>query len=134
MCAYHAQNSRKGGEHIVDYGKEKTDKRARGVLPRDVCRLANDIICGHNARKARFQTSGLEFDRRAIAAVYAAMSSIGEDVSDAAARKHLQGKVFDSACRQIPYEYMGDCYCGRQKFYRYRRELCRRVAEEMEMI
>jgi len=113
---------------------EKAKKRARGPLPRDVCRVANEIICGHTARKARFQASGLEFDRRAIAAVCAAMRSIGEDVSDEAAREHIQNKVFDSACRKIPYEYMGDCYCGRQKFYRYRKELCQRVAEEMEMI
>ena len=29
---------------------------------------------------------------------------------------------------------MGECNCGRQKFYEYRRELCRRVAEEMGMV
>ena len=113
---------------------KKAKKRTRGPLPRDVCQMANEIIRGYDARKARFQVSGLEFDRRAIAAVRAAMSSIGADISDESAREHIQSKVFDSACRKIPYEYMGDCYCGRQKFYRYRRELCRRVAEEMEMI
>ena len=58
----------------------------------------------------------------------------GGDISDEAARKRLQNKVFDSVSRHIPYEYMGECNCGRQKFYEYRRELCRRVAEEMGMV
>lgn len=103
-------------------------------LPRDVCRIANEIIRGHGARKARFLKSGLEFDRRAIAAVYAAMNSIGKDISDENMRKHLQKNVLESVGEHIPYEHLGECYCGRQKFYDYRRELCRRVAEEMEML
>lgn len=113
---------------------EAVKKCVREPLPRDVCRVVNEIIRGNGARKTRFSQSGLEFDRRAIAAVYVAMNSIGEDIPDDTARKCLQNRVMDSVSGHIPYEHMGECYCGRQKFYDYRRELCRRVAKEMGML
>ncbi len=122
----------KGGDFI--YAGEKSVTKHPAPLPCDVGRIVNEIIKGHCARKTRFCKSGLEFDGRAVAAVCAAISSIGGDISDDAARKRLQNKVFDSVSRHIPYEYMGECNCGRQKFYEYRRELCRRVAEEMGMV
>ena len=122
----------KGGDFI--YAGEKSVTKHPAPLPCDVGRIVNEIIKGPCARKPRFCKSGLEFDGRAVAAVCAAINSIGGDISDDAARKRLQNKVFDSVSRHIPYEYMGECNCGRQKFYEYRRELCRRVAEEMGMV
>ncbi len=110
------------------------DREICAPLPRDVCRLATEIIKGHGARRLRFSQSGLDFDRRAIAAVCAAMGAIGGDIADKKERLRLQNKVLDSVSRHIPYEYMGDCGCGRQKFYKYRQELCRRVAEELGMV
>ena len=129
----------KGGDFI--YASEKSVTKHPAPLPCEIAivgksnvGIVNEIIKGHCARKTRFRKSGLEFDGRALAAVCAAISSIGADISDDTARARLQNKVFDSVSRHIPYEYMGECNCGRQKFYEYRRELCRRVAEEMGMV
>ena len=105
------------------------------ALPPDIAQLTRAILQGQQERRRRLRLSRApEFDLRAQRAIEAAAESIGGDIPDDNERFRLRKKVLESLERHIPYEYMGDCRCGRTKFYRYRNQLCRRVAEELEML
>lgn len=90
---------------------------------------------GHGARLSREQSrkSG-NFDRCATAAVEAAICTVAADVENDDMRNTIRQKVFDSATERIPYEYMGECCCCRQKFYNYRMDFYREVAKQLDFI
>ncbi len=48
------------------------------------------------------------------------MLTVGTDIADDRIRTELLRKVIDSLTEEIPYCYMGECWCGENKFYQYR--------------
>lgn len=103
-------------------------------LPQDVKKTALAIIQGYDARKLRYRHTQLKFDQIAMQAVEQALTSVATDVESEEVCSLLRRKVLDSAQYGIRYEYIGEVYCGRDKFYSYRRKLIERVACNMGMI
>ncbi len=97
-------------------------------LPCDLKRLALAVIRGYEPRKQRCLSTGLAFDEHLTRAVEQAMLTVGTDIADDKIRAELRKKVVDSLTEEIPYCYMGECWCGENKFYQYRRDFCREVA------
>lgn len=120
----------KGGDCNTRIFYEERKRKAR--LPRDVFRLTDAVVRGYGASLSRtVHSDSGDFNRRAIAAVEAAICTVAAEIENDEVRNIVRRKVFDSAVERIPYEYMGECYCGRQKFYRYRMDFYREVAKQM---
>ena len=100
----------------------------KAPLPRDLKQLTLAVIRGYETRKQRYSSTGLSFDEHLIRAVEQAMLTVGTDIADDRIRTELLRKVIDSLTEEIPYCYMGECWCGENKFYQYRRDFCREVA------
>lgn len=103
-------------------------------LPKDIRKVALAVVRGHELRKARLHKSGTPFDEEAVKAVEKATEEICQDIPDEEIRKQVQKKVLDSIVQCTHFFNMGECYCGRDKFYHYRGELLFFVAEDLHFI
>ena len=94
-------------------------------------RIAISVVQGYEEMQKGNQT---EFTRIASCAVEQALNSICADIQDDSQRALTQRKVYESSKYSIQYRYMGPIPCGENKFYNYRRDLIRRVAENLGII
>lgn len=82
----------------------------------------------------KIQVNQTEFARIVSRAVEQALNSICTDIQDDTQRALMQRKVYESSKYSIQYRYMGPIPCGENKFYNYRRDLIRRVAENLGIV
>ena len=57
------------------------------------------------------------------------LAKVSTDFSDGRARLFFQEQLLVSAEKKVPYRYLGECYCGENKFYILRREFYTLVAK-----
>ena len=104
-------------------------------LPQDVLQMAKLLVAGYDDRCRRWRTSGLDFDRRALEAVEQAAQEIGLQMGCVGKTQELLRKKLLLSVRDgIPYEHLGETFCGRSAFYAERTRFFERVARAMGMI
>lgn len=94
-------------------------------------RIAISVVQGYEEIQKGNQT---EFTRIASRAVEQALNSICANIQDDTQRALMQRKVYESSKYSIKYADMGSIPCGENQFYNYRRDLIRRVAENLGLI
>lgn len=94
-------------------------------------RIAISVVQGYEEMQKGNQT---EFTRIASRAVEQALNSICANIQDDTQREIMQKKVYESSKYSIKYSDMGPIPCGENQFYNYRRDLIRRVAENLGLI
>lgn len=104
-------------------------------IDEDIKDVARRLIMGNEKRKKRIRNrKESAFDMQAANAIANALSSSCRDITCRTERKQMQEIIYRSIAYSIPYEYIGEVYCGRRKFYEYRNEFILAVAENMEMV
>lgn len=105
------------------------------TIDKDIKDIAICLIQGNEKRKKRIeQSKETTFDTKACEAVETALHAMCSNVKDNAIRNTMQKKIYESIVYSIPYEYIGQTYCGRRRFYEYRKEFIGMVAKEMGML
>ncbi|MDD2994451.1 MAG: hypothetical protein PHG73_13060 [Pygmaiobacter sp.] len=104
------------------------------IIPTDVKQVSIQLLRGMDARKQRYEKTRLPFDGQVLAAAAQAQNALCGDIADETVRQTVTKKVVESICYSIPYLYMGECYCDRDKFYRYRTDYLRRLACHLGML
>lgn len=101
----------------------------------DIKDVAKRLIQGNEKREKRIRLHRESaFDKVAAKAIADALSSSCGNITTPTIRKHMQGKIYESIIHSIPYEYIGEVYCGRRQFYEYRNAFILAVAEELGMV
>lgn len=84
-----------------------------------------------NYKGFRGQTDFFQFFEKLIGESLAGASS---DFADGKTRLFFQEKLLASAEKRIPYRYLGECFCGKNKFLACRRDFYRRLAKGLGLL
>lgn len=104
-------------------------------MDEDIKIIARRLIQSSEERKKRIRNhKESEFDAKADRAVEDALHSSCGNIPSPVIRKQVQGKIYKSIVQHMPYEHMGETYCGRRQFYEYRNEFILTVADNMGML
>lgn len=104
-------------------------------LNEDEKKIVKAIIQADIARKDRVQRGiETEFDRIAEKAIQAAGKEISMPGYEEQMKQYIIGKIYKSIRDHIPWEKMGETYCCRKLFYRYRKQYCYWIAVHMGIV
>lgn len=105
----------------------KMDENTKDVVKR--------LIQGNEKRKKRIQYHReSKFDVLAAKAIADALVSSCGNITNPTIRQQVKKKIYRSIVFSIPYEYIGEVYCGRRQFYDYRNEFILAVADNLGMV
>lgn len=104
-------------------------------IDKEIKDIVKKIIKGNDKRYDRKkQQKESPFDDLAIRMIEMALDETCINIKDDELRKKLQVKIYESLVHGIPYEYMGETYCGRRQFYEYRNKFILNLADYFGMI
>lgn len=104
-------------------------------IDEDTKKIVKAIVHGDKKRQIRRKKGRhTEFDIKAEEAIRAAQQELPLDGIDREARRRITEKIYTSLLYNIPWELLGETYCSRRLFYKYRMEFCYLIAVNMGII
>lgn len=91
-------------------------------------RMAVAVIQGYGETEKDKTTQFVQITTKSVEQ---ALKTICLDISDDTQRTLMQRRVYESAKYGVKYENMGLIPCEKNKFYNYRRDFIRKVAENL---
>lgn len=102
------------------------------TLPKAIKKMVKAVLLDTVERNKRLRNgSGTAFDELASDVISKAKENACPDIDDINVRRAIEERMIFSLMEGIPYAKMGECFCGENKFYHYRRQFTKEIAANM---